>query len=256
MGDFDGKRVLLTGASTGIGAALALALGQEGARVMLFARREEQLRDVQRQVEESGGQALAHPGDVTDQQALDEAVAKMVAEWGGVDLGIANAGLGDATKLDKMHARVENLVALIDVNVNGAIRTIVAALPTLLAQGSGHIVGVASPAGVRGLPGTGTYSASKAALSRFLESLRAPCRARGIMVTTVHPGFVRTSMTDKNRFKMPFLIEPEAAAQHILRAIRGRRREYVFPWQISIMIRAIGALPNALFDNIMGRIRT
>lgn len=251
MGEFSGKRVFLTGASDGIGEAVAVALGREGAKVALFARRADKLEAVAAAVREAGGEALVCPGDVTAQADVDRAIDAIRATWGGLDIAIANAGVGDVARIDKM--KVERLVKVIDVNVNGAIRTVTAALPLLLEQGNGHVVGVASPAGARGLPRSGAYSASKAALTMFLESLRAPARKRGVYVTVVHPGFVRTPLTAKNEGAMPFLLEPEDAARHILKAIRRKRREYSFPWQMAALMGLVRHLPNAWFDQLAKR---
>ena len=245
---FEGKRVLLTGASDGIGAAVARALGAEGARVGLFARRKEKLEEVAAAVHEAGGEALVLPGDVTSTEEVEGAFATLVEAWGGVDIAIANAGVGLPDKLKAPNT--ERMLRTIEVNVGGVIRTVNAALPRMLEQGSGHIVGISSPAGRRGLPGSGSYSASKAAVSRLLESIRGPARARGVYVTAVNPGFVKTPMTAKNKQPMPFVIEADEAARHVLRAIRLRRREYTFPWQMATLIGFVGALPNALFDQL------
>ena len=249
MGHFTDKRVLLTGASDGLGAALARALGAEGARVLLFARRFERLEALAAELEATGGEAIVCAGDVTVQADLDRAVAALNERWGGIDVVIANAGIGEGVGFDDFDT--EDAVRVVDVNLNGAIRTIGAALPTLLAQRSGHVVGVASPAGFRGLPRGATYSASKAGLTRFLESLRSTCRQRGIYVTTVHPGFVRTFLTAENDFPMPFLIEPDDAAARILAAVRRRTREVTFPLGMAVLMGAVRLLPNPLFDLVM-----
>jgi len=251
MGAFEGKRVFLTGASDGIGAAVAAALGRERAQVLLFARRADRLDGVAAAIRQAGGAALACAGDVCHQADLDRAVAAARDAWGGLDIVIANAGVGDGETIDRMDP--DRMVHVIEVNVNGVLRTVAATLPLLLAQGSGQLVGVASPAGFRGLPRGGAYSASKAAVTRFFESLRAKARARGVYVTVVHPGFVRTELTSRNKFKMPFLLDPEQAAEHILDAIRARRREYVFPWQMAVLMGVVRRLPNALYDAAMQR---
>lgn len=253
MQSFRDQRVFLTGASDGIGAALAVAFAREGARLALVARRVDKLEEVAQRVRLGGGEAIVCPADVTVQAEVAAAVAQAVERFGGIDIVVANAGIGDHFKLEKMDA--DRIAHVMDVNFNGAARTIQAVLPTLLAAGRGHVVGVASPAGFRGLPGNGAYSASKAALSVFLESLRTSLAARGIRVTTVHPGFVRTPLTAKNKFKMPFLLEPDDAADHILGAIRREAREYVFPWQIASLMQVVRLLPNALFDAVMKRLR-
>lgn len=249
MRELKGARVLLTGGSDGIGRALALALGAEGARVALVARREDKLREVAEQVRAAGGEAIVCPADVTAEGEVDVAVDALRAMWdGGPDLVIANAGIGYMSKVER--ADWGKVLEVIDVNVGGAIRTIGAALPSMLEQGSGHVVGVASPAGFRGLPRSGAYSASKAALTRFLESLRVEVQPKGIEVTTVHPGFVRTPLTDTNKTPMPFIIEADVAAQHILKAIKKGRREVMFPWQMAMVMHTLRRLPNALFDRI------
>ncbi len=249
---FQGKRVFLTGASDGIGAAVAVALGREGARVALFARRADKLEEVAAQVREAGGEALVLAGDVTVTGEVEGAAAKVVETWGGLDIAIANAGVGIPDKLRQPNT--ERMLKVIEVNVGGVIRTINATLPVMLEQGSGHLVGISSPAGKRGLPGSGSYSASKAAVDRLLESVRGPARRRGVYVTCINPGFVKTPMTAKNPQPMPFVMEADEAARHVLRAIRLRRREYTFPWQIATIIGLVAALPNSLFDRLSRKI--
>ncbi len=179
-------------------------------------------------------------------------VAEAVETWGALDIVIANAGIGRPDKLTA--PSTEHMLRTIEVNVGGVVRTINAVLPGMLEQKSGHIVGLSSVAGKRGLPGSGSYSASKAAVTRLLESIRSPARSHGVYVTTVNPGFVKTPMTAKNKHPMPFLMDADEAAQHVLRAIRLKRREYTFPWQMATLMGIVAKLPNALFDRISKKV--
>jgi short-subunit dehydrogenase len=143
---------------------------------------------------------------------------------------------------------------MLDVNVVGVAHTIEALLPGMLARRRGHIVGISSVAGYRGLPWTASYSASKAALSTYLEGLRPALRGRGITVTTVCPGFVRTAMTSGTPFRKPVpMMEPEAAARYLVRAIRRKPRDYAFPWSTAVGMAFLRLLPNRLFDLMMER---
>jgi short-subunit dehydrogenase len=238
--------VLVTGASSGIGRALAVELGRRGARVGLTARRGAELLKVAEEVERAGGQAMTLPADVRNAEEMKVVAARVRERWGGVDILIANAGMSTTTfgaQLDAAEA-----TDVISINVVGVVNSVAAVLPDMLARGRGHLVAISSLASYRGMPRSGAYSASKAAVSTFFESMRVDLRRSGIDVTVIHPGFIRTPMTANRKKKLPFLLEPDDAACRILRAVERRARTYAFPWQLAGLVRMLKHLPNAIYD--------
>lgn len=249
--NWSGKTVLITGASSGIGEALAVEFGRRGASVGLLARRGEVLREVAAKVEAAGGGALAVAVDVRDAGEVKSAVAQVVERFGRVDVLVANAGKGEITLAREFD--IETVTQVLSVNLLGAMNSVAAVLPGMLERGAGQIVGISSLAAYRGFPGSGAYCASKAALSTFFESLRVELRPRNIYVTTIHPGFIDTPMTRGRNRKMPFLLDAEPAAQMMIRAIEARRRTYAFPWQLATIARVGRWLPAALYDRMLAR---
>jgi short-subunit dehydrogenase len=249
--NWSGKTILITGASSGIGEALAVEFGRRGASVGLLARRAEVLREVAGKVEAAGGRALAVAVDVRDAGAVKSAVAKVVESFGRIDVLIANAGKGETTLAREFDIEVATQV--LSVNLLGAMNSVAAVLPEMIERGAGQIVAVSSLAAYRGFPGSGAYCASKAALSTFFESLRVELRPRNIYVTTIHPGFIDTPMTRGRNQKMPFLQDATRAAQLMIRAIEARRRTYAFPWQLAGLARVGRWLPAALYDRLLAR---
>ena len=249
--DWSQKVVLITGASSGIGCALAVELGRRGAALALLARRAEKLREIAAEVEASGASALALPADVREREAVRAATAQALERWGRIDLLIANAGMGST--LNVADLRADEAAEVIVVNTIGAINSVAAVLPGMIARRAGHLVAISSLAAFRGLPKSGHYSASKAALSTFFESLRVDLRNTGIYVTTIHPGFIKTPMTAPRKARMPYLLEVDDAARHIIHAIETRRRTYAFPWQLAWMVRLLALMPDALYDPLMAR---
>lgn len=244
---------LVTGSSSGIGRALALRLARDGYAVGLLARRAEQLRHVAAEIGEEGGTASVHRCDVSRPEQVRAAVEDCCTKLGPVRLLVANAGMGSRMPLEKLSAGEVELV--MRVNFLGAVYAVEALLPAMLARGSGHLVAVASLAGYCGLPERPAYCASKAALIGFFESLRLDLRPRGIAVTIVSPGFVRTPMTGGEGSRRPFMVELEPAVDRISRAIRARRRSLAFPWQMALPATLARALPRNLFDRVARRIR-
>lgn len=243
-----GRHVVVTGASSGIGAELAVELGRRGAHVGLLARREEELRAVAERVGAAGGRVAFAPVDVTDLEALRQAVAVLESELGPVYGLVANAGIGAPTKRGRIDAERDGRI--LDVNVLGVVRAIAVVQPGILERKAGFLSAVSSLAGFRGLPGHAAYSASKAAVSTFLESLRVDLRGSGVTVTTIHPGFVRTPMTDRNRFRMPFLWPADRAARVIVEGlVRGRGR-VDFPWPMVLAVKALRCLPSWLYERL------
>jgi NAD(P)-dependent dehydrogenase (short-subunit alcohol dehydrogenase family) len=235
-----GSRTWIVGASTGIGAALATELADRGARVAISARREQALREV------AGDRMVTAPADVTDAGSLRQATEAVLAALGGLDLVVLNAGYWQqmsARDFDPAEFRRH-----VEVNLLGMAEAIGCVLPVLRGQGSGSIVGVASVAGYRGLPGAEGYGATKAGQINLLESLRVGLRADGIAVQTVCPGFVRTEMTARNDFPMPFMISAEQAAVAIADGIEAGTAEIVFPRRMAVLMGIGRRLPNRLWD--------
>lgn len=241
----DGRSVWLIGASSGIGAALAQSLLDRGARVAISARRGEQLEQV------SAGRMKVIPLDVTDRAAFDEAAEAVRAEMGELDMVIFNAGMWQQMSAD---AWDRDLFARhIEVNLLGLNNCLGAVLPRMVERRRGDIVSVASVAGYRGIAGAEAYGATKAAQINLLEGLRAALLRRGIRVTTVCPGFVRTELTATNTFPMPFIIEADQAAASICRGLEQGRQEIVFPLRMALLMKLARLLPVRLWTALTGR---
>jgi len=245
MRSLSGARVWLTGASSGIGEALVPPLLRRGARVAVSARRAERLEALTRMWRANGGEVLVVPLDATDRPAVLAAARRIEEAWGGIDVAIFNAGTHTPSTSDGFDSA--QFVDTMTLNYFGVIYGIEAVLPAMLARGSGHIVGVASLAGYRALPRAPAYGASKAALILALDSIRFDLEPRGITVTTVNPGFVKTPLTDKNTFKMPFLMDVEDAAAIMVRDIERQKRESHFPVPFSWMLKLLRILPFPLY---------
>lgn len=242
---------VVTGASSGLGRGLALALASEGWKVGLLARRAGLLDEVAAEAAAGGGRGLAVPVDVTDREGVRSAVARVEGELGPVGLLVANAGIpenGGARGLDGERVR-----RVFEVNLLGTVHAVEAVLPGMLERGDGQIAGVSSIAGFRGLPNAPAYSASKAAMTAFLEALRADLAGSGVAVTVLQPGYVRTAMTDRHRRPPPFLMELDDAVEVMMRAIRRRRRAVAFPRRLALLARLGRILPAGLYDALAGR---
>ncbi len=240
------QAAVITGASSGIGAELARQLAGLGVPVGLIARRADRLDALASQITQAGGVAHVAVADVADPRAIRDVIHSLADRLGPIDLLVANAGVANPSSALEFSA--DSFERMVRVNVLGVAHAIEAVLPAMLRQGRGHLVGISSLAAYRGLPGSAGYSASKAAVSTLLEGFRVELRSFGIAVTTVHPGFVRTEMTDVNDFKMPFLMEVEPAARIILRGIAARRAEVNFPWPLAGFLRFVRLWPNVLYD--------
>jgi NADP-dependent 3-hydroxy acid dehydrogenase YdfG len=241
--------VLVTGASSGIGRALAVEYGRGGAKLALCARREAELEETAAEVRQAGGSAIIIPLDVADVDAVGEAVRRADRDLGSLDMVIANAGRGDTRLATRL--TWQDVGPIIDVNVRGAFATLVAAIPVLLAQQGGHLVGISSLAGVRALPTSAAYSASKAALSTFLESLRIDLAPVGIRVTDVQPGFVMTPPNEAATHSMPFLWPVDRAARHIAHKLERAPAVVAFPWPLVVATRFARLLPAWIYDRIV-----
>jgi short-subunit dehydrogenase len=241
-----GPVVIVTGASSGMGRALALRLGSEGYRIGLIARRRDQLEAVASQI----AVAVAAVADVGDRAALRAAVAEVEGRLGPADVMIANAGFGMPTRLDPLN--IADVEETIRVNLMGVIYSVEAVLPGMLARGRGHLVAISSLAAFKGLPGESAYCASKAAVNAYMEGLRIALRTKGVVVTTVCPGFVRTAMTPMDSSAMPFLMSADAAARRIARLIARRRGGVArFPMPMALLTSLIARLPDAVVARLV-----
>jgi len=242
------QRIFITGASSGIGAALARVYGQRGAILGLSARREQALREV---AARSGASAArVYACDVRDTGALQRAAQDFMAHHGCPDVVIANAGISFGTLTE----RPEDYSAfreVMDVNVCGLVATFQPYVEAMRARGRGTLVGVASVAGYRGLPGAEAYCASKAAAIAYLESLRVRLAPEGLSVITLSPGYIDTPMTEENPYPMPFILDVDTAARKMVRLIDRRVKYAVLPWQMAIVARLLRLLPDWLYDRAL-----
>jgi short-subunit dehydrogenase len=242
-------RALITGASSGIGAALAKRLAAEGREVVLAARREDALRQLAEDITAAGGAARVEVLDVSDPERTEARVRELDEEL-GLDLVVANAGVGGSCWSGKLQWRdCEKIIA---VNVCGAIATMTGAIPGMVGRGRGHVVGVSSVAQYRGLPSSAAYCASKAFLSTFLESLRIDLQPSGIVVTDLRPGFVDTPLTEGMKSK-PFSVPVEDAAEIIARAIRRKREVITFPVPMAMIGHMLQVMPKAIYEPVVRR---
>jgi len=240
-------RAIITGASSGIGAALARELSRRGWSLALLARRAELLDEL---VKELKTPAVALPADVTDRDAVRDAVRRGAEALGGeFDLAVANAGISVPTWSTKFN--LDDAERIVRVNVLGMFYLFDATIPAMLARGSGRFAGIASIAGLRGLPSASVYSASKAAMQAFLEASRVELGQRGVGVTIVNPGWVETPIIDKYKGPVPFLMKADKAARLIADGIERGAREVEFPWQMSLFVRTLRLVPNALYDRLL-----
>jgi short-subunit dehydrogenase len=237
-------RAIITGASSGIGEALARELARRGWDIALLARRADLLEAL---VKELPTKSIALPCDVTDAAAVKIAVKQGEEQLGGpFDLAIANAGVGVPSHASKFVLADAEL--MIRVNILGMFNLFDAVIPSMVERRAGRFAGVASIAGLRGLPTTSVYSATKAAMHAFLEASRVELRQYGVGVTTVNPGFVITPMTEKNRFRMPFLMKVDDAARVIADGLERGKRVVEFPRPMSMLMRFARLIPDAIWD--------
>lgn len=239
-------RVFITGASSGIGEALARHYAARGATLGLAARRPEALAALAASL---AVPCHVYPLDVTDAPALATAARDFIGRAGLPDRVIANAGIsvGTLTEAAEDLAAFQRVLA---VNVLGLVNTFHPFIEPMRAAGRGTLAGISSVAGVRGLPGAGAYSASKAAATTYLESLRVELRGSGLRVVTVAPGYIETPMTAANPYPMPFLLPAPEAARRIARVIDAGGSYAVVPWQMAVVAKLLRLLPNPLFDRI------
>jgi len=237
-----GRRAWIVGASSGIGRELATALAARGITVIASARREQELRAL---ADESEGEIVPFTLDAAETGAVSAAAEQIEREHGPLDLVVYCAGVWRPLRMKDFSAEaVEDSFA---VNLFGAARLLEAVLPRMRERESGHIALVSSVAAYRGLPMSAAYGASKAALTHMAEALQPDCERAGIRLQVISPGFVKTPMTDVNRFPMPFIIDADVAARRILRGLESDRFEIHFPWRLSWQLKLLRCLPYRLF---------
>lgn len=243
-------KVFLTGASSGLGEALARHYAQRGATLGLVARRDAELARVAAAL--APAIVVTYVADVRDAAAMAAAGRDFVARHGLPDVVIANAGVSRGTLAD--HAEdLATFRAVFDTNVAGIVHTFHPFMAPMRAARRGALVGIASIAGFRGLPGAAAYSASKSAAITLLESLRVELVGSGVAVVTIAPGYIATPMTASNPYRMPFLMDADRAAASIARAIARRKRFHVLPWPMALVGQALRVLPRWLYDRAFAK---
>jgi len=242
-------KVFITGASSGIGLALAAEYARRGAILGLVARRGDALAAFQRSHPQNP--ISIYSVDVRDAEALADAAAQFIAQHGVPDIVIANAGVSRGAVTGQGDLRTFREV--MDVNYFGVVATFEPFAAPMIAARRGTLVGIASVAGVRGLPGSGAYSASKTAAAKYLEALRVEMRPLGVGVVTIAPGYVRTPMTAHNPYSMPFLMDADRFAAKAAHAIERRTAYAVFPWQMRVVAMLLHVAPRWLYDRVFER---
>ena len=241
------QKIWLIGASEGIGRALANTLAEEGHQLAISARDAARLENLVDELPGSGHMSL--PLNVCQNDAVLEAWKKLDHTWGGIDLLIYCAGYYKPLNTDTM--TLKEMEFMLDVNLRGAMRVICAILPYFRLRNSGHIALIGSLAGYRGLPNSMGYGLSKAAIIHLAENLKCDLSSTNITVQVINPGFVKTRLTDLNTFKMPFLISPEEAAQHIIKTLRKRTFESHFPFIFGLIMKVLASLPYRVYFFLM-----
>jgi short-subunit dehydrogenase len=247
-----GRSLWLIGASSGIGAALAPELAAAGAILAISARREAELEKVADAAALRGIRPLVKPLDVTDLAAIERVYGELKEAWGRVEVLFYNAGAWAETRPENFNTH--QAVNQIDVNFQGMVRTVGTMMPDLVANRAGEIVGMASVAGYAGMPRGAAYSASKAGANAFLQAMRMELRPYDVGVTTVNPGFVRSPLSDRNKFAMAFIVSAEEAAQRIVKGMLDGETEIHFPKRLSWFLKGLTALPRPVYERLAWRI--
>ncbi|MCH8621784.1 SDR family oxidoreductase [Undibacterium sp. TS12] len=248
------KTVFITGASSGIGAALARAYAEQGATLGLLARRQEVLEELRQSLPDPGKHHI-YAVDVTDHAALSKAATDFMQAVGQVNVVIANAGISVGT-LSEYADDIQVFDSVLQTNLMATVATFspfINPMKTYAQSADCRLVGIGSVAGIRGLPGAGAYCASKAAVISYCESLRVELRGSGIQVVTIAPGYIDTPMTRGNPYPMPFLMPVQAFCQAALKAIASGSSYRVIPWQMGVVAKLLRSLPNWLYDAAFAR---
>jgi short-subunit dehydrogenase len=248
-------KIFITGASSGIGNALAHEYAKRhantGTIIGLASRRSEHLQKLASELQDQYKVTCAfYPLDVRDAAALQAAAADFMQQHGTPDIVIANAGVSRGTLTeDKDDSKA--IQAIFDINVMGMVNTFQPFIAAMKSAKQGQLVGVASVAGIRGIPGSGAYSASKAAVISYCESLRTEMQHFNIHVSTIAPGYIRTPMTEINQYKMPFLMDADVFAHKFANAVEAKVRFKIIPWQMGVVARIMRFIPPFLWDFAM-----
>jgi short-subunit dehydrogenase len=245
------KIVWLTGATSGIGKALTVRFLNEGMRVALTGRNKEKLEQFITTLDVQEGRLLAVPADVAIKEDIESGYSMIKSTWGVPDMVIANAGTH--INMPASEITVDKCRKLFEINLIGAVSTLLVGLPDMLERGSGHLVGVGSLSSYRGLPLAAAYGASKAGLNNFLQSLRFDVETYGLSVTAINPGFVRTPLTDRNTYPMPMIIEADQAAEYIWSGLSKRKMEIHFPPAFSWTCKFLRILPYQFYHALVRR---
>ena len=246
-----GRLVFITGASSGIGQALAARYAQAGWRLALVARRTEQTQSWLVDQGLDAARARVYRADVADPDSIIAAAQACIAEQGLPDVVIASAGISvgmDSAEREDLRVMQDTFAT----NNVGLAATFHPFLRLMRQRQSGTLVGIASVAAIRGLPGHGAYCASKAAVVAYCESLRGECRRQGVQVVTLLPGYIATPLTAQNPYSMPFLMQAGDFAERAFQAIEAGTSYRVIPWQMGVLAKVMRLLPNALFDKLLG----
>ena len=244
--------VFITGASSGIGQALALRYHQAGCRLALVARRSELMQAWAQEMGFAPDSYAVYAADVADTDSIVAAAQACIERQGLPDVVIANAGISigiDSAQREDIDA----MARVFATNNIGLAASFHAFIEAMRVRGSGQLVGIASVAGIRGLPGHGAYCASKAAVISYCEALRGELRSTGVQVITIAPGYVDTPLTRKNRYPMPFLISAGAFADQAYKAIAANDSYCVIPWQMGLVSKLMPLIPNAMWDRLLAR---
>ncbi|MFZ6875343.1 SDR family oxidoreductase [Undibacterium sp. Di27W] len=250
------KTVFITGASSGIGAALARAYAEQGATLGLLARRQEVLEELRLSLP-NAAQHRIYAVDVTDHAALARAAHDFMQAVGQVNIVIANAGISVGT-LSEFGEDIKVFDSILQTNLLATVATFSPFINGMKAYAKNsdcRLVGIGSVAGIRGLPGAGAYCASKAAVINYCESLRVELRDSGIRVVTIAPGYIDTPMTRDNPYPMPFLMPVQAFCRAALKSIDRADSYRVIPWQMGVVAKLLRSLPNWLYDTVFARVR-
>jgi short-subunit dehydrogenase len=244
------RLVFITGASSGIGQALAARFHRAGHRLALVARRVDEVERWAAEQRLDAGRWKAYRADVRDVEAITAAGRECIATQGLPDVVVANAGISVGVDTAEL-ADLEVIRATYETNNLGLAATFQPFIAAMRERRSGTLVGMASVAGIRGLPGHGAYCASKAAVISYCESLRGELLPSGVRVVTILPGYIDTPLTRGNRYSMPFLMPADAFADRAYAAIAAQASYRVIPWQMGVVAKLMRALPNPLFDRLL-----
>ncbi len=249
--DLNNKTVLLIGASSGIGYSLAKLLPKENCSIALLSRRVNILDNLVNEIKIGGVQVRAYKCDVGNVDEVRSSFKRVKKDFGKIDIAILNAGVSSRTDVSQYSSYIAK--EIFEANTLGIVNCVEQLLPDFIERNEGMIVGVSSLAESRGYPRSGFYNASKAAATLLLESLRIELKPHNIKVLIVKPGFVRTPMTDKNEFHMPFLMDVDRAAKIILNGIKKEKSIIQFPLPIVIGSKIMKYMPDWLFDFFMSK---